>query len=87
MDNFKNEQAKKLNDILVLYKMLNKEEAEAMVYGLSEIAESIDKIYSKIIPEILSKENHDDLRDKVWDLREEFRHVKYHIDDGKLTEL
>jgi hypothetical protein len=81
------EQAKELNEILVSHKILNPDEAEALVYGLSEIAESIDTVYLKIVPQILSEKNHDDLQEKVWDLREEFRHIQYHINDGKLTEL
>lgn len=87
MTSFKDGQAKKLKEILALHKVLNPEEAEALVYGLMEIAESVNKIYSQIIPEILSTQNNDALKDKVWDLREEFRHIQYHIDDGRLKDL
>lgn len=86
-NNFKERDADRLAKILLSNNILSSPDIEALVYGLIEIAESMDEIYSKIIPEIISANGHDELMDKVWDLREAFRHVQYHIDDGKFKEL
>jgi hypothetical protein len=81
------EQAQKLTEILRLYNVLSPQETEAFVYALVEISESVSKVYSQIIPAILLAKGPDALKDKIWDLREEFRHIQYHIDDAKLKEL
>lgn len=85
-------QATAHRDLLRLVKsrrLLSEIEAEAAVYALVEIAESIEKVYCRLIPDILSHSDApgDALKEKLWDVREEFRHIDYHIHDGRLTEL
>lgn len=67
--------------------ILPEAEAEAAAYGLQEIAESMAKVYCDLIPRILNNPNAttDVIRDLYWDIREEFRHIDYHIRDGKLV--
>lgn len=62
------------------------EDRESYIFALIEISDSISKIYSEIIPNIIEMKNIDEekLDDLLVDIRTEFRHIKYHIDDGKL---
>jgi hypothetical protein len=62
-------------------------EREALLHALLDIAESFEKVYSTIIPQINLLKNKQDIREGMWELREEFRHIQYHINDAKLTEL
>ena len=76
----------KLLDVLDGSSVLNRQE---LVYALVEIEESFEKVYSDILPQILAEESidKDRLRDLLWDIREEFRHIEYHIQDSQVTEL
>jgi hypothetical protein len=69
--------------------IMSNEAADAVVHALVDIAESIQKIYAEAIPEILlaADADIDVLKDRLWELREEFRHIDYHIHDAKLTDL
>lgn len=60
--------------------------AESIAFAILEIAESAEKIYDVLLPELLASQSPDSIREKLWELREEFRHIEYHIQDGKLTE-
>lgn len=75
--------------LLLSSKLFTKQEVEAIVHALVDISESFEKLYAEIIPNILNSSEFDidDLKDKIWDVREEFRHIDYHIKDAKLTEL
>jgi len=47
-------------------------------------------VYSQLVPRLLKAlkaEQRDEVLNALWDLREAFRHVDYHIHDAKLTEL
>ena len=70
-------------------RLFSQEESEAIVHALIDIAESVEKIYLGMIPSLLSDSISTDavFKDKLWDIREEFRHIEYHVKDGKLTEL
>lgn len=82
----KKNQDKKLLDILIKHKIL--EEAEAFAYAIVNIKESMDKIYDEILPKIINADlSKFELQDLIWDIREEFRHIDYHIKDGKLLDL
>jgi hypothetical protein len=65
------------------------EESDGLVHALIDIAVSIEKVYFDVIPKLLSEPNAttEIFKDRLWDLREEFRHIDYHIHDSKLTEL
>ena len=82
---------KHLNNLffkLIDCKLMSKEEINNLIYSLQEIEESFDKIYNEIIIKILKTENTDSkIQDLIWDIREEFRHIDYHIKDGKLLDL
>lgn len=78
-----------LFEILVGKKIITKDEAGAFTYALIDIAESVERIYFNIVPQILEKHTakKEVLQDLFWDIREEFRHIQYHINDAKLTDL
>jgi hypothetical protein len=69
--------------------MISSEEADAVIHALIDIAVSIEKVYFDVVPKLLSEPNAtiEILKDRLWDLREEFRHIDYHIHDSKLTEI
>lgn len=77
-----------LPEKIINKKIMKKDEAVAWTYALGDIYESISRIYLKIIPKMLSDQCEDieQIKDAIWDVREEFRHIQYHINDGKLTE-
>jgi len=70
-------------------KLMRDDEADAVVHALCDIAESIERVYSELVPALLASRDADAqlLKERLWDLREEFRHVDYHLHDGRLTEL
>ena len=72
-----------------LRKDFDRERAEAIVYALVDIAESMEKVYGTLLPELLAVLDRPsaEFKDKLWDIREEFRHVEYHIHDAELTDL
>ena len=63
--------------------------AKKQLPKLIEIKDSFEKIYNSIIPNMLkiSGNNTELLQDLLWDLREEFRHIDYHIQDSKILDL
>jgi|GEM_PF-2745018 len=89
LEEFRENTHKTFYEILISKEILNQEDAEALEYALQDISESIEEIYSLIIPKILnnSNESKDFILNLLWDIRENFRHIQYHIDDGKLTSL
>ncbi len=85
---------KKKHDYEYLHKkilssnLLNANKTEALVYGLQEIKNSIDLIYDKIIPELINENlNKDQILNLLWEIREECRHIDYHIKDSELLDL
>ncbi|MBX7066764.1 MAG: hypothetical protein K1X28_05995 [Parachlamydiales bacterium] len=78
----------KLSAIITNSGLLEVSEAETLMHALSDISESIEKIYTKIIPAILLNDrDKEKLQDLLWDVREEFRHIEYHINDANLNNL
>lgn len=64
-----------------------REELESYVHALLDIEESMEKIYDLYAKKIIEiKGETESIQDVLWDIREEFRHIEYHINDGKLTE-
>jgi hypothetical protein len=83
---FKNKH-KEFYTILEGNKYKEKEELESYVHALLDIEESIEKIFNFHIKNIIENGNNPEIiQDNIWDIREEFRHVYYHINDGKLIE-
>lgn len=89
LSDFRADKGEKLFHLLVTRQVLTKEEAEAAVYALLDIAGSVEKVYREVVPKILSNPDApiEELQELVWDIREEFRHVDYHIHDGGLLDL
>lgn len=62
----------------------NEKEAWTLVYGLSEILGSCDKIRNEHLPLLLRKDLTEERAQEIlFDIGEEFRHVLYHIKDSK----
>lgn len=79
----------KLYDLLKTKNIFSLEEIDSIVHALVDIEESINNVYKDFIPKILSKEDisNDELREHIWSIREEFRHIDYHIHDAKLLDI
>ena len=69
--------------------IMSDDEADAVVHALCDIAESIEKVYVEFVPALLESAGADGkfLKERLWDIREEFRQIDYHIHDAKLTDL
>lgn len=67
---------------------LDDDKAGAIALALNDTLVACQKIYIKIIPEMLEDgKSKEELLDLLWDIREEFREIDYHIHDAELTEL
>lgn len=67
--------------------IFNKEKLDAFIHSLADIKESTDKIYNEYIPKLLENRSTEELEEVIWDIREEFRHIDYHIKDADLLEI
>lgn len=80
---------KDLLEIIIKRELMTKDAAEASIYALHDIAESIEEIYKDIIPKII--ENRDNskeyLNELILELKNEISHILYHIEDAKLYGL
>ena len=78
-----------LFDILKNSNFFSKEDLESLMHALIDVEESFIKIYDVLIPNLLKLKNVDKelLQECLWDIREEFRHIYYHIHDSKITDL
>ncbi|HEY9720461.1 MAG TPA: hypothetical protein V6D47_00495 [Oscillatoriaceae cyanobacterium] len=68
---------------------LEQERSEAIAHALVDIQDSVQTIYGTLIPKLLASRSLPtaDVLDVLWTIREEFRHVEYHIQDAGLLEL
>jgi len=73
----------------LLHQGFARERADAVVHALVDIEESTCKIYSDLVPQLLRSlpMSSDEFREKLWDVREEFRHIAYHLRDAELADL
>ena len=72
--------------LLKTHQIFKQEELDAYIHALVDIKESINKIYNIYLENILQNElNKDVILNNLWDIREEFRHIEYHIKDARLT--
>lgn len=67
--------------------IFEKEKLDSFIHSLVDIKASIDEIYNVYIPILLKNESGDSLEETIWDIREEFRHISYHIEDANLTDI
>jgi hypothetical protein len=67
----------------------SREAADALVHALVDIEESTSRIYGELLPELarVIDQSPDVFKEKLWDVREEFRHIAYHLHDAKLADL
>ena len=66
---------------------ITEEDADRLSHALTDISESFDKIYNQILPKITHENSKEKLVELFWDIREQYRHIDYHIKDAELTEL
>ncbi|MDD5363439.1 MAG: hypothetical protein PHN88_15050 [Ignavibacteria bacterium] len=87
LEEFQNSKYLELEEILKSKSAMPNENLESFMYALLHISSSISKIYFEIIPSILVDKNIKDevLNELLVKLRNEFRHIQYHIEDGKLS--
>ena len=76
------------------YQLINKlqyseKRARDLLYGIMEIYNSFDRVYNALIPELIKNQDLDrnELQEWIWTIREEFRHIDYHVQDAELTNL
>jgi hypothetical protein len=80
---------KRIKIVIEKNELVPSEKRERFIYALLEIRESSSKLFNEIIPPLESLEessNLEQIKDAFWDIREEVRHIQYHIDDGNLCE-
>jgi hypothetical protein len=88
MKKISNKNYEKLFKKILEKKFYSNNDSEALVYSLMEIEKSINIVYEKILPILLEKNmTKEAFLEMLWDIREEFRHIDYHIKDGKLLDL
>jgi hypothetical protein len=66
------------------------EKAESLTHALVDVLESVVQVYGTTIPGILGNTSHIEiemLQDMVWDIREEFRHIDYHVHESGMLEI
>ena len=78
-----------LEDILKKYSVVAEQDIEGFLHALVDISSALIKIYNNIIPTIIDNKNieKEELEDLLCDMRTQFRHIKYHIKDGKLSKF
>lgn len=78
----------KLREKLIEIYQTDKVKADSIVHALVDIEESLNNIYHKIIPQLFENSlKTTEIQDLLWDIREDFRHVDYHIHDADLINL
>ena len=78
----------KMKNKLTQVNRVGEERAESIVHALIDIEESLNTIYKITLPKILENSlTADEVQDLIWDIREDFRHIDYHIHDADLINL
>ncbi len=82
-------QANELGGLLVSLDGFSEEEAGTLAHALLDVYESVQKVYGSLVPQLLDEHeaSRESVRELLWDVREEFRHIDYHIHDAELTDL
>ncbi|CCB86780.1 putative uncharacterized protein [Parachlamydia acanthamoebae UV-7] len=63
-------------------------QAEAIIHALIDIEESFQTVYKEMIPKLLQNNlTNAEFMDLLWDIRDQFQHIDYHIHDGNLINL
>ena len=72
-------------EVLKKHQIFSKKDLETYIHALIDIRESINKI-GELLLDVDDKKEKEAVLDIIWGIREEFRHIDYHIKDAKLTE-
>jgi glucose-6-phosphate-specific signal transduction histidine kinase len=82
-------EANELGNLLVSLGISSEEESGTLVHALLDVYQSVQKVYSSLVPQLLDdhEASRESVRELLWDVREEFRHIDYHIHDAELTDL
>lgn len=79
--------SKKIYDLLKHQGIFQNKQLDAYVHALVDIEESIKKIYDVYIANIqMNNCDNEVIMENLLDIREEFRHIYYHIKDANLIE-
>lgn len=75
--------AEKLDRIRIVAQHNTAEHKEnwAIAHGLSDVEESFYKIFLDLIPKLKKEADEKKQEDFLLDIREEFRHIAYHLKD------
>lgn len=77
----------KLGNFLIEKLGLEESKADTLSHSLTDISKSWNKIYGVMIPKLFQLTDKESIVDLFLEIREEFRHVDYHIKDADLDEL
>ncbi len=86
---FREKGHKELFEIIKKQMSLNELEAEKTVYSIYVITELIEKIYTQLIPEMVSNSelSKESLNDKFDNIKFNFNEIRQLIETAKLTDL
>ena len=87
---FRATDSNELYGLLVPRGALPEEKAGALAHALLDVSGSIEKVYCSLVPRLLSVLSDqgvdpERLEEVLWDIRDEFRHIDYHIHDAGLA--
>jgi hypothetical protein len=77
----------KLGQYLVQTLDLNETNADNLSSALADISHSLVKVYSDLLPQLYKTSSRDQAVELLWEIKEEFRHIDYHIKDASLCEM
>jgi hypothetical protein len=82
-------EAKRLLNVLTSDDLMALEKAESVTHALVDIAESIAEVYEVLLPKLMSLEQSSKSarQEVLWEIREEFRHIEYHLNDAGLGDI
>lgn len=67
--------------------LMSQEDAGTFAMALSEIHDETTKLFSALVPALLTGiKHHDDLKDLIWDIQESCAHIHHHAKECKLTD-
>lgn len=90
MNEIKADEFRKLINLLTRENLFDRKNAESIIHALVDIKQSVNHIYNKILPELVYANEaleQEQLLEKLWEIREQFRHIDYHMRDANLTEI
>lgn len=74
-----------LYEVLKKHHIFEQEDLEAYIHAIIDIRASIVKI-NEFLLDVDDKIDKEEVKEIIWSVREEFRHIDYHLKDANLTE-